>query len=206
MGITKRMLALMMVVVMCLGSALCVSAAGSPTGGNTSTVDKNTQDHKKGITVTSKVTSKSATVTKAETTKNKGVLFKIARDKNGKAVNITVIGDGKKGVFNSSKGRKITAAKIGSKASKVVVKKVAFKGSKVKTLTITSKKVVISKNAFKGTKAKTLTLKVKKASQLSLKKGAFAGLKKIVIKGASKSQKKKIKKALKKAGFKGTIK
>ena len=206
MGITKRMLALMMVVVMCFGSVLCVSAAGSPTGGNTPYLDKNTKDHNKKTTVTSKVTSKAATVIKAEAGKSKGVLFSIARDKNGKAVNITVIGDGKKGVFNNKKGKKITAAKIGSKAKKVIVKKLAFKGSKVKKLTVTSKKVQIDKNAFKGTKAKTLTLKVKKASQLTLKKGCFKGLKKIIIKGAKKAQKKKIKKALKKAGFKGKIK
>ena len=216
MGITKKLLALMLVVVLGLGSAFTVSAADSATGGNEDSkkeatypsTDKNSKDHV-NKTVTSTVTSPtSATATKVATnsSKNSTVEFEAARNSAGDKVDITVIGNGKKGVFDSKKGRKVKQAIIKSKASKVVVKAKAFKGSKIKKIQITSKKVVFSKNAFKGTKQKTLTLKVKKASQVQFKKGALKGLKTIKIKGASKAEKKKIKKALKKAGFKGKIK
>ena len=207
MGITKKLLALMLVAVMGLGCAFSVSAASSPAQGNVPTTDNNSKDHV-NKTVTTAVTKTDATVTKvaSNSAKNSAVELEFAKDGAGKKVDITVIGNGKKGVFDSKKGRKVKQAIIKSKASKVVVKAKAFKGSKIKKIQITSKKVVFSKNAFKGTKQKTLTLKVKKASQVQFKKGALKGLKTIKIKGASKAEKKKIKKALKKAGFKGKIK
>lgn len=70
--------------------------------------------------------------------------------------------------------------------------------------------VAVKKNAFKGAKKlKTIKFKAKKA--LKVEKGAFKGLKtdKMTIKLNKKMPKKqsaKFKKALKKAGFKGTIK
>lgn len=216
MGITKKLLALMLVVVLGLGCAFTVSAASSPSGGNDDqkkeatypSTDKNSKDHV-NKTVTTNVTSPtSATVTKVATNskKNNTVEFEAARNSAGDKVNITVIGNGKKGVFDSKKGRKVKKAIIKSKASKVIVKAKAFKGSKIKTIKVTSKLVVFNKNAFKGTKQKTVTLRAKKASSLKFDKGSLKGLKTIKIKGCSKAEKKKIKKALKKAGFKGKIK
>jgi len=206
MGIKKKMLALVLVAALGISSALGVCAASSPSEGIVPTTDVNTKDHNKK-TVTTNVTETNGTVTKvASDKKHPNVEFEIARDGNDKKVNITIIGDGKKGVFNSKKGRYIKKVSIKSAADKVIVKRVAFKGSKVGKLVITSSLVQFDKNAFKGTKQKKLTMKVSKASQLSLKKGAFNGLTKITVKGASKAEFKKIKKAMKKAGFKGTIK
>ena len=217
MGIAKKMLALMLVVVLGLASAFTVSAAGTPsnTGGNdgqkkTATypsTDVNSKDHvNKAVTSTvNSATSATATKVASNSKDNPTVEFEAARNSAGDKVDITVIGNGKKGVFDSKKGRKVKTAIIKSKASKVIVKGKAFKGSKIGTIQVTSKLVVFNKNAFKGTKQTSLVLKAKKASQLKFKKGSLKGLKKITIKGASKKQKKKIKKLLKKAGFKGTI-
>ena len=215
MGIAKRMLALMLVVVLGLASAFTVSAAGSPDSGKedqkkTATYpsnDVNSKDHvNKAVTSTvNSATSATATKVASNSKDNPTVEFEAARNTAGDKVDITVIGNGKKGVFDSKKGRKVKTAIIKSKASKVIVKGKAFKGSKIGTIQVTSKLVVFNKNAFKGTKQTSLVLKAKKASQLKFKKGSLKGLKKITIKGASKKQKKKIKKLLKKAGFKGTI-
>lgn len=171
----------------------------------TTVTDNNSKDYKKA-TVVSVVSSSSATVKSASATKKKASLtLKTARNSNDEQVAITTIGDGKSGVFNSKKGKNVKKLTIKS-SKKVTIKKNAFKGSKVSTLNIAGKKVQINKNSFKGTKAKSLTLKVKKAKLLKLKKGAFKGLDSIKIKGANKKEKAELIKAIKKAGFKGTIK
>ena len=145
--------------------------------------------------------------------KAKRVLIRIARNAKGKKVAITKVNAN---VLNNKKGKKVTYVNLKPyKGAKITVKAKAFNKSKVKTVVMTlgSKgKVQLNKNAFKGTKAKTVkfTIKAKKTSQVTFKKGAFAGLsKKSVIKvkkTMSKKQYKKLVKAAKKAGFKGTIK
>ncbi|MBU5430279.1 leucine-rich repeat domain-containing protein [Kineothrix sp. MSJ-39] len=73
--------------------------------------------------------------------------------------------------------------------SKTTVKKGAFKNAKnLKTITVSGNKVKFEKNAFKG-----LTKKQQKKITIN-------------VKGLSKSAFNKYKKALQKAGFKGTIK
>ena len=211
MCIRKKVMAAILVAVMATGMAFTASAAtSSPTNGNTDSTgknDPNTQDHVNKV-VDSTVSGDKATVVSVKSNKGKKgsttVVFEVARNKDNKKVPITSVGNGKKGVFDSKKGRVVTKVIIKSKAKKVTVKKNAFKKSKVKTIIVRKnvKKVQINKNAFKGTKAKTLTLNVKKAKQLVVKKGALKGLKKIKIKGASKKQKAKIIKKLVKAGFK----
>lgn len=167
--------------------------------------DMNTQDYKKA-TVVSAVTSDSVTVKSITSSKKKAsVTLKFARNGANEKVAITTIGDSKNGVFNTKKGKNVKKLTIKS-SKKVVIKKKAFKGSKISTLKISGKRVQINKNAFKGTKATSLTLKIKKASLLKLKKGSLQGLSSITIKGAGKKEKAKIIKAIKKAGFKGTIK
>ena len=206
----KKVMAMVLVTALTFGSAMSVyAAAESPTAATVAPGTDNSSDDHTGNIVVAKVTKKAVTVTKV-TGEGKGaavVSLVSAKDANGKNQAITVIGTGKKGVFDSKKGRKVTSVIIKSK-KKVLVKKIAFKGSKVKNLNLTKAKkaVTISKNAFKGTKAKKLTLKIKSAKKLVLKKGAFNGLTQITIKGASKSVKKAVQKKLKKAGFKGTIK
>lgn len=84
------------------------------------------------------------------------------------------------------------------------------KAKKATKITLPATITKINKNAFKGAKkVKTIVLKSSKA--ITVKKGAFAGVntKKITIKVSKKMSKKqlaKLKKALKKAGFKGKVK
>lgn len=93
------------------------------------------------------------------------------------------------------------------------IKANAFKATKkVKTVSINTgnRKVTIAKNAFAKSKVSKLKLRgFKKASNVSFKKGAFKSskIKKVYVsKAMSKKEFNKIKKALRKAGFKGTVK
>lgn len=178
-------------------------------------VDKNTEYHDNS-TVVSAVNAKStaATVTKAYANNNKSnaktVTLKNAQNAKGKAVPITVVGNGKTGIFNSKKGKKVTTLKLSSK-KKMTVKANALKGSKIKKVVVNTK-VSLKKNAFKSTGVKnpTITINVKKASYVTVAKGAFTGLNKkakIVVskKKMTSAQFKVLKKKLVKAGFKGTI-
>ena len=213
MRLNKRVMAAVMVGVLTLSSSFAVSAASSPVVGGT-TVDPNHVDHLEGKTITSdvNVSARTAIVKKAESSKSaevkSAVVFNVARTDSGSKVPITQIGTGKAGVFNSKAGRIITRVTVKSSANVVTIKANAFKGSKVKTLKLNSKKTIINKNAFNKTKAKSPKIYVN--GKVSAKKGAFKGLSKkakiIVSKKAySKKAFKKLKKALKKAGFKGTI-
>ena len=181
----------------------------------TTYVDKNTAYHN-GSTVVSTVNAKgtTATVTKAYANNNKSasktVNLKNAKNAKGKAVPITVVGNGKTGILNTKKGKKVTTLKLSSK-KKMTVKANAFKGSKIKKV-IVNTKVSLKKNAFKSTGVKnpTITINVKKASYVTVAKGAFTGLNKkakIVVskKKMTSAQFKILKKKLVKAGFKGTI-
>ncbi len=99
----------------------------------------------------------------------------------------------------------------GVKYAVTTIKANAFKNAtKVTKVTLPKTIKVINKNAFAGAKKlKTITLKGTKS--ITVKKGAFKGLKtkKMTIKVSKKMSKKqltKLKKALKKAGFKGKVK
>lgn len=140
--------------------------------------------------------------------------------KNVKAANGSKVDTNKKGTAI------LKSVKKTNKKSVTVSSKVTVKGVKYKVTTINAKAFVnakkatkitlpdtiktISKSAFTGAKKlKTLVLKGKKS--ITVKKGAFKGLntKKITIrvnKKMSKKQFNKLKKALKKAGFKGKLK
>lgn len=197
MGFKKRALALVLATAVVFGSAFSAFAAtdSKSTGTETTTSSGEANNHTKN-TVYGKVSGGKATVTKV-TAEDSSSAAKYVILKTYKKKPIAAIG---KKAF----AKQITKVKIQSKKT-CTIKSQAFNSSKVKTLIVRST-VKIKKNAFKGTKAKKLTLNVKKASKLKLTKGAFNGIKKITIKGASSAQKKKIKKLLKKAGFKGTIK
>ena len=215
MRLNKRFMAAVLVGALTLSSAFTVSAAGtaSPVAGGT-TLDENVVDHLNGKEVISSVnvSARTAVVKKVTSEKNakvkNAVVFNVARSEDKTQVPITQIGTGKSGVFNSKAGRIVTRVTVKSKADVVTIKANAFKGSKVKTLKLNNKKTVINKNAFNKTKAKSPKIYVN--GKVSAKKGAFKGLSKkakiIVSKKAySKKAFKKLKKALKKAGFKGTI-
>lgn len=125
---------------------------------------------------------------------------------NGTAVLSAVTKTSKKSVTVSSKvtvnGVSYTVTTIGAKAF--------AKAKKATKITLPATITTIEKNAFTGAKAlKTITLKGTKA--IKVKKGAFKGLntKKMTIKVSKKMSKKqlnKLKKTLKKAGFKGKVK
>ena len=147
----------------------------------------------------------------------KNVSFKVARDYYTNLIPITQIGDGTNGVFDSEVGRVVTEARVQSfpvDGSGVTIAEYAFKGSKVKVLKLKSNKITIKKNAFNGTKTKNPVIYIygskKKAKAFTFKSGAFKGLDnkaKVYVNPytMSKTEFAKLKKALKKAGFKGTI-
>ena len=72
-------------------------------------------------------------------------------------------------------------------------------------------KITFKKNAFKGCgkNLKTVTIKITKRSQLKAQKNAFKALKKSVVikvgKNTSAKELRKIRRALKNAGFKGKV-
>lgn len=215
MGFKKGFAAVLTAVCVTL-TGVSAFAATSPSKAPAATnyVDTNKQDHEE-TTVVSVINTNGTAGTVTKITANSGknqdaTVLKVARNASGKKVPITVVGDGKKGVLASKAGKKVTKVKIASK-SKVTVKAYAFKSSKVKKFTIAGK-VSIKKNAFKGTGKKnpTIAVQVKKASDVSLAKGAFNGLNskaKVVVSKSKMSSKefKKLTKKLKSAGFKGTI-
>ena len=225
MGFMKKSLAIVLVVVMTFGVAMTAFAAGSPNVGPDSKdvnpgyddakhIDNNTQDHT-GNRVSSIINdNNTATLYKVTSLDGesgyKTVTVNTARNKDNQKVTTTKIGDGKNGVFNSKSGRKVTTVKIKSDA-KVTVSAKAFKGSKVKKIEVSSQKVSFKKNAFDGTKTKNPTITfsgAKKASDITVSKGAFKGLNenaKIVVKGMSKKEFNKLKTKLEKAGFTGKI-
>ena len=214
MGINKKFMAAIMVGVLTLSSAFTVSAAGTAsetTAPAAQSEDPNTVDHLEGKTVTSDVdtTKQTANVksvkSSADAKVKNAVVLNNARDSIGNAVPITSVGTGKKtGVFSKI----ITRVTVKSEAKNVTFKAYAFKKSKVKTLKLNNAKTTINKNAFNGTKAKNVKIYVN--GKLTAKKGAFKGLNskaKIIVskKAYSKKAFNKLKKALKKAGFKGKI-
>ncbi len=169
-------------------------------------IDKNTIDHT-GNKVESIINSDQGTVLRAECTgaDGKTLWLRTARNSINQEVPITAIGSSKIGFLNSKKGRKITKVILSSDES-MVVNKLAFIGSKVKLLAIATN-VTINKNAFKCTKQKKITIqfRTKKASSLKLKKGAFNGITKVIIKGLSKKEYKKLLKSAKKVKIKTDI-
>lgn len=206
----KKMMAAMLAAVMTMSAAgSALAAAQSPIKPSVDGyIDVNAQDHD-GNVVTSEINQDEATAFKAESTGEKGgktVTFDVARNSKNENVPITTVGSGKKGLFNSKKGRNITKA-IFASTKNTTVKKLAFKGSKIKVVTVKGQKVTFSKDSFKGTKQKKITLQVKtkKASSIKLKKGAFNGLTKVTVKGLSKKEYNKLLKAAKKAGIKTSL-
>jgi len=223
----KRVLALALAASLVFGTALTASAADSPRTPVTPTPtvkpaggqDDNSKDHNEN-TVTSVVSNGKATVVKVEADANtaagRTVTLSVAQDPTSKqTVPITAVNAN---AFSSSKGQLVTKVTVKPQgANNIVIKTKAFNKSKVKKLTLdlgSTGKVTIQKNAFKKMKTKkqkiTIIIKAKKAKQVKANKKAFAKLgKKSVIKvkkTMSKKEFKKLKKQLKKAGFKGKIK
>ena len=216
MGFKKSFAAVVLAVSMIVGSVGTASAATSPATAPAAKayIDNNKKDHSESVVV-SKINTKGTAGTVTKVTAKSGkykdeTKLSTARNAKGKKVPITVVGDGKKGVFATKSGKKITKVIIASK-KQVTVKANAFKSSKVKNLTIAGK-VSFKKNAFKGTGNKTVTIKIglKKASSVTVVKGAFNGLSsksKVTVSKSkmSAAEFKKLSSKLKKAGFKGTI-
>lgn len=180
----KKALAYALAATLALGSCTSVFAATSP-----STAPKPVT--KPNVTATA-----SKSVAKVATNKNGSAAIKTV--KNEKSVTIPA---------------KVKVGKVNYNVTTINAKAFA-KAKKATKITINKpvKKITFKKNAFQGvgSKVKTVTIKITKASQIKAEKGAFKALKKNVVikvdKKTSKAQLKKIKKALKDAGFKGTVK
>lgn len=219
MNVKKKLLALVLVFAMVLSFAMPAFAAKSPANegyDTASNLDVNTQDHQ-NKTVTSKISTKSAvvwSVTKTNGANSDYVQLKVARTKENDQKEISHIGDGKKGVFDSQEGRVVKTAVINSAAKQVKILTNAFKGSNVSNLKLQSKKIVIQKDAFKGTKVTNPLIVIngqkKTASSFVFASGAFNGLGKtaricVAGKTMTKAEFQKLIKKLRAAGFTGKI-
>lgn len=239
MGIKKKVMAAILTAVVVVSSTMSAwAAAPSPTKAplpatgtknksfraDDSGLDYNRQDHINKVVVT-KVTPMTKNPANAKAIlktvkadskgeKREGVVFSWARNADNRAVNITQIGDGTHGIFNSKAGRRVKRVRVASKAKRVTFVKYAFKKSKIKKIVLQSKRVTFNKNVFKGTGQKNVLIRVSgaknKASNYSFRKGAFNGLSKkskVVVNKKTLTNKefKKLKKKLKNAGFKGKI-
>ncbi len=179
----KKVLAYALAATLALGSCTTAFAAGSPPTGNQPVKQKNET-----------VTQKNGNQLKVDTTK-------------GGNAGISSIKSNKKSVTVPS------TIKVGKVTYKVqVIRANTFaKATKATKITVPSTVNVIQKNAFKGAKKlKTLRLNISKANQIKVKKGAFAGLNtnKMTVKvnkNMSKKALNNLKKALKRAGFKGKV-
>lgn len=178
----KKVLAYALAATLALGSCTTAFAAGSPPTGNDPVKQEKVVEQKNGNKV------------KVDTTKggNAGI-SSIASNKKSVTVPATI--------------------KVGKVSYKVrVIRAGAFaKATKATKVTIPASVKSIQKNAFKGAKnLKTVRLNISKANQIKVNKGAFKGLKtaKMTIKvnkNMSKKALNNLKRALKKAGFKGKV-
>ena len=175
----KKALVGILAATMMLGSVCTAYAAtGSATEAPAPTKQESVKaDNGTKVNTTSKGTA-TVTAVKKTTKKSVSVASKVTVD----GVKYTVTRIGAKAFANAKKATKVTLPatieRIGAKA---------FTGAKaLKTIKINSKKVKVDKAAFKGVNTKKMTI------QLPAK--------------ATKDEKKALKKAFQKAGFKGTFK
>jgi hypothetical protein len=185
----KKMLALALTLVLTVGLAQTPVAAAESSSPTTAVREPVTQAqvtaaaNTSGIVVTANVRENgNATVTSVEATKKKTVTISSTVTVDG--VKYTVTNIGAKTFANATKATKVVIPKT---IKRVNAKAFSSLSKTVKTIQFnTTKAPEIAKTAFKGTSTKNLTIKVSK--------------------NMSAKELKKFKAALKKAGFKGTVK
>lgn len=161
------------------------------------------------------VTANAGAATASPNTSVKAVTASNVKASNGSKVNTNKNGTATVKTIKATSKKSVTLAstvKVNGVSYKVTtVGEKAFANAKKATkITLPATIKTISKGAFTGAKkVKTIVLKGKKS--ITVKKGAFKGLntKKVTIKvnkSISKKELAKLKKALKKAGFKGKVK
>ena len=175
----SKIVALTLVTALALSVAPNVNAAESPQAGPAASAQKNVKTDGSKATVNTNENG-TAAISGVKSSK-KSVVVAATVKVDGVKYSVTVI---ETGAFLKCK----KATKIVLPASTKLIKKKAFTGAKkLKTVVFKGKKVVkVKKGAFNGLATKKVTIKVNKKM--------------------SKSNFKKFKKALKKAGFKGKIK
>lgn len=213
MGNMKRAIAMMLVLAMSLCFAVSASAAGSPKNdaGNTpaaQTVDDVTSI---GNTIHATVANDVETVTQVQATEGTTTTcFVSSGTVTGTSGKTTVIGNGTDGVWDNKYGQSTVGVVIDDPAGVTIINTNAFKGAQVKDMTIKSQ-AEFRANAFAGTNKKKVTITLAGNARLKAVKGAFKALSKkslirVSKKTMTKKQFKKLKKQLKKWGFKGNIK
>ena len=219
----KKILAGVLILAMMLGLVVAGEAASSPsvvpTPANPNydpATGNDTETAQNGVQVIFHIDGDTSTIIDVhpvEGSNGTSVNAYGGYDADGNYTPATQVGDGEHGVMDSKPGQQITTFEVTSGDSEVTINSYAFKGSKVKKVKIHGRKVKFNKNAFKGTKQKTVSIylkQVKKASDVSVAKGAFKGLSsksKIYVskKNMSKKEYNKLVKKLRKAGFKGKV-
>lgn len=176
MKLTKKVIALLLATTLTIGSATIAMGADTPSATTAQEPTKVEDAFAADDSVVDTTTKGTATLVQV----GDELSSKVTVDKvtvNGVEYTVTTIG------AKAFEGAKATTVTLGAGIKKI--DKSAFSKSKVKTLVLTGKKAItVKKGAF--TKSKVKTIKVNKKM--------------------SKSQFKKLEKALKKAGFKGKIK
>jgi len=208
----KKILAFVLVLSLALSLAVTAFAANSPT--SAPVVDPTTGET---IETIGQTTFKSeAEKQKLVSVRSQGdteAVISVLWDKDYKQFKVAVVGDGKRGVFATTPGRKYTKVTVSSDLETVTFSKKAFRGGKIAEVVIESAGVEFKGEAFKWARQKAPTIRIKgstKASQVKVTatsfKGTTAKAKIIVGKQMSSKEFKKLVKKLRAAGFIGTIK
>ena len=205
-NLAKKAAVLALSVTLAVGSTFTAFAAtSSPSKGGTTEKKPAATTQKKPATTQKKKPTTPAAVNKEVKVKRKSSQFKgtIYQLKKSKTAVL-------KKLVTKKKTDKIPATFSygGIKYKVTVIKSKSLKSSKkLRTLKIGKNIKLIQKNAFYGSKIKTVKF-ISKKTVPKIKKGAFkkSKVKKIFItKKMSKKKYKKLKKALRKAGYKGKI-
>jgi len=220
MGNMKRVMALMLVVAMSLCFAVSASAAGSPPNdsGNTPvaqvpapvaprTIDDTTSI---GNLIHFTVANDIETVTLVQATEVTTTCYVPSGAITGTSGKTTIIGNGTDGVWDNKYGQSTVGVVIDDPAGLTIVNTNAFKGAQVQNVTIKSQ-AEFRANAFAGTNKKKMTITLAGNASVKAVKGAFKALSKkslirVSKKTMTKKKFKKLKKQMKKWGFKGKFK
>lgn len=178
--LVKKILVGAMAATMVLGSVTTAFAAGSPAAGKEPVKQEEVQ-----ATGGSTVTTSAKGVAKLDEVKaTTAATVSVASTVKVNGVSYTVTRIDAKAFANATKA---TTIKLPSTINALGANAFSGASKSLKTIEITqgAKQIKVNHNAFKGVDTKKITIKVKKMSKTELKR---------------------FKKALKKAGFKGTVK
>ena len=207
----KKATAMLLAMIMLLSVVLCANAATSPTSagssddnhvvsGNTDLYTAPTGEH-----VAYDVAGSDAICTAVSANAPKSTaLITVAKAADGTIRPVEQIGNGKTGIGNVENGKNVTGVAVVTTSPMLVVATKALSKCYIKNVALDAPKILFQKNVCKGSKVKKVTFNfpnMKKAGQVTVRKNAFKGAKRVTIKVSkqmSKNEFKKLKKKIKK--------